>query len=97
MAYMPFGRHKGKPLVDVPTAYLRWLAVEATMEADLRAAVLVELERRGFRLRDKRKGARRATGGAVDVGCYSALLFTRLLQDGARAGSVQELLDQETA
>jgi hypothetical protein len=44
---LPFGKHKGRPLPDVPTSYLTWLAREAKLSSGLRAAVEGELQRRG--------------------------------------------------
>jgi hypothetical protein len=43
---MPFGKHKGKLLGDVPTAYLVWLHREVEMEVHLRDAVAAELRDR---------------------------------------------------
>jgi hypothetical protein len=44
---MPFGKHKGRPLCDIPTAYLAWVIRECE-SADwwLREAVEHELDRR---------------------------------------------------
>ena len=36
---MPFGKHKGKRLYDVPRRYLRWLLREADLQSDLRRAI----------------------------------------------------------
>jgi exodeoxyribonuclease X len=32
---MPFGKHKGEPLEDIPTDYLNWALAEATLSDDL--------------------------------------------------------------
>jgi hypothetical protein len=48
-ATLPFGKHKGAPLVDVPTAYLDWALREVKLTSGLRAAVTAELQRRGVR------------------------------------------------
>jgi hypothetical protein len=44
---MPFGRHKGVPLQEVPASYLEWAARTLKLSSGLRAAVAGELERRG--------------------------------------------------
>jgi hypothetical protein len=44
---MPFGRHRGKLLRDLPTEYLNWLVLECNdLRPRLRMAVQAELERR---------------------------------------------------
>lgn len=40
---MPFGRHKGKPLREIPAEYLEWLLNLDTLRPELRAAVMHEL------------------------------------------------------
>jgi hypothetical protein len=44
---MPFGKHKNKPIRDVPTSYLHWLAIECDLDASLRSQVERELLGRG--------------------------------------------------
>jgi hypothetical protein len=44
---VPFGRHKGKPLPEVPASYLDWLLREVKLSTGLRNAVAGELARRG--------------------------------------------------
>ena len=36
---LPFGKHKGVPLPDVPLSYLQWLLREVKLSYGLRAAV----------------------------------------------------------
>lgn len=36
---MPFGRHKGKPIADVPRGYLRWLKNNVNLFGPLQAHV----------------------------------------------------------
>jgi hypothetical protein len=45
---LPFGRHKGTPLPDTPTDYLRWLLRTCKLSTGLRAAVAAELQARGI-------------------------------------------------
>lgn len=45
---MPFGKHRGKELRDIPESYLLWLYREADLDTDLEHALLEELERRGW-------------------------------------------------
>lgn len=47
---MPFGKHRGKRLVDVPTDYLAWLVSEVDNRPWLISVVSEELDRRGFRV-----------------------------------------------
>ena len=37
---MPFGKHQGKPLADVPPDYVRWLLSQPDVDPDLRASLL---------------------------------------------------------
>jgi len=43
---MPFGRHKGTALAELPFDYLRWLVSLDDLREPLRSAVLDELEGR---------------------------------------------------
>jgi len=43
---LPFGRHRGKPISDVPADYLQWLGIEVAPSLDVRHTVSLELERR---------------------------------------------------
>jgi hypothetical protein len=45
---LPFGKHKGRPLPEIPSDYLTWLAKTCRLSSGLRAAVGVELARRGL-------------------------------------------------
>jgi hypothetical protein len=45
-ASLPFGRHKGEPLGQVPSHYLAWFLRECKPSTGLRAAVAAELTRR---------------------------------------------------
>src|SRR5262245_39258080 len=46
---MPFGRYRGRPLVDLPTDYLRWLVRECRgLSAGLRRQATDLLEGRGY-------------------------------------------------
>lgn len=45
---LPFGKHKGQPLPEVPTDYLQWwLATIEKQSAGLKGALVAEVERRG--------------------------------------------------
>src|SRR5688572_4526888 len=45
---MPFGRHRGQPIAEIPSAYLHWLITgPVKLSTGLRAAVAAELSRRG--------------------------------------------------
>jgi hypothetical protein len=43
---MPFGKHRGKPLAEIPGDYLRWLTGHVDLREPLRSRVLDELEGR---------------------------------------------------
>jgi hypothetical protein len=43
---MPFGKHRDKPLAEVPSDYLLWVFGECKLSSGLRAAVEDELRRR---------------------------------------------------
>jgi hypothetical protein len=45
---LPFGRHKDKPLGEVPADYLRWALRECRLSSGLHLAVSEELRRRGI-------------------------------------------------
>jgi hypothetical protein len=45
---LPFGKHKGQPLPAVPSGYLQWALATCKLSSGLRAAVAVELARRGL-------------------------------------------------
>jgi len=45
---LPFGRHKDKPLAEVPGSYLEWALREVKLSSGLRAAVAEQLARRGY-------------------------------------------------
>jgi uncharacterized protein (DUF3820 family) len=46
--YLPFGKHKGRPLPAVPTGYLEWISRETKLSSGLRSAVAAELKSRGL-------------------------------------------------
>jgi hypothetical protein len=43
---MPFGKYRGRPLADIPDAYVHWLASLQNLREPLRAAVHREAQRR---------------------------------------------------
>lgn len=57
--FMPFGKHKGKSLADVPGQYLAWLLREADIDRNLALNVAAELERRQAERDDIRRRATR--------------------------------------
>ncbi len=44
---MPFGKHKGKPVSEVPADYLDWMLTSQRLDAELRAAVEGRLKQGG--------------------------------------------------
>jgi uncharacterized protein (DUF3820 family) len=51
---MPFGRHKGRPIRDIPVGYVRWLAEWARVKPWLQLAASCELTRRLLERRAER-------------------------------------------
>jgi hypothetical protein len=49
---LPFGRHKGRAIGEVPSGYLQWLLRECKLSSGLRAAVAAELQARGVAVPD---------------------------------------------
>jgi uncharacterized protein (DUF3820 family) len=49
---MPFGKHKGTELSEIPTAYLDWLIGQEWFKGDLKTSVEAHLETRADWLRD---------------------------------------------
>lgn len=47
LARIPFGKHRGKAWSEPPVDYLRWMAAQGDMDADVVAAARQELDRRG--------------------------------------------------
>jgi hypothetical protein len=43
---MPFGKHRGRPIEDIPTSYLKWLLTISILP-DLQFAIESELSARG--------------------------------------------------
>jgi hypothetical protein len=45
---LPFGKHKGVPLCDVPDTYLTWVLRQCKLSSGLRTAVAEQLHARGI-------------------------------------------------
>jgi hypothetical protein len=43
---VPFGKHKGQPIAEVPADYLMWMLSLANLSPDLRTAIKADLVRR---------------------------------------------------
>lgn len=46
MSKLPFGKHKGEEVCDVPTHYLKWLEENTNLDILLRREINHEIERR---------------------------------------------------
>jgi exodeoxyribonuclease X len=44
---MPFGKHRGKPIKELPNDYLTWILENLEMRKSLRTVLEAEYERRG--------------------------------------------------
>ena len=64
---MPFGKHEGELLEDIPTAYLRWLFGLDNLYPDLRADVAKELDAREGAGGNHRRGRVRPVPGGNGV------------------------------
>jgi uncharacterized protein (DUF3820 family) len=65
MTTMPFGKHKGRLLADVPSGYLQWLTESGALYGLLRTGIEAELARRaaGQEHRADRPPLRKVAGG----------------------------------
>jgi hypothetical protein len=45
---MPFGRHKGRPLAEVPSEYLRWSLANVRLGSGFRREIVADLGRRSL-------------------------------------------------
>ena len=57
MRRLPFGKHCGERITDVPASYLRWLHRQPWLDDDLAADVSAELHRRAAGGDDRRPAA----------------------------------------
>jgi uncharacterized protein (DUF3820 family) len=68
---MPFGRYKGRPIVQLPDGYVRWLAGLSDLREPLLSAVRDEIQRRGL---DSETEARADVDGCPDARTAEALV-----------------------
>jgi hypothetical protein len=73
---MPFGRHRGLPLPDVPGRYLSWLAGLPDLAEPLGSQVAAELQRRLEAARQRAAIRQRETRRAARVDPRQGTLFT---------------------
>lgn len=57
---MPFGKHKGTPLSQVPQSYIEW-CVENIDRSDIRAMLSDEMVRRGCAVGDLKQASKKKT------------------------------------
>jgi len=48
MTRMPFGKHQGKPLTDVPASYVRWLAEQGALDKEENLGLKMGFEKAGL-------------------------------------------------
>jgi hypothetical protein len=87
---MPFGKHAGKPLPDVPTDYLEWALKETKLGSGLRAAVVAELGQRGVAVPAAQPGPPPACRRCGDAG--QVLTWERDRNGQAREAELLPLL-----
>jgi hypothetical protein len=95
---MPFGKHKGLDLADVPADYLRWVRPKV-QRPDLRSAVDAELARRAARRHYERHSPPRMPHDSLagDVRRLALEIVTRGYRAAARehhpdmGGDVEEM------
>jgi uncharacterized protein (DUF3820 family) len=82
---MPFGKYRGQPIAEIPTAYLKWL-LTIDIWSDLRYSVTEELElrREGFD-----RGPKQTPAPTVDVAGWYRQLSMRFHPD--RGGSKEAM------
>ena len=61
MLIMPFGKHKGRELCEVPDGYLLWLAENVELREPLLSAIWAEFKERGLTT------DQRPTAGGLDL------------------------------
>lgn len=59
---MPFGKHKGRELAELPDSYLQWLAENIELRQPLLSGVELEFKERGLTLHQ-----RPTTAGGLDL------------------------------
>ncbi|MBI4873390.1 MAG: DUF3820 family protein, partial [Acidobacteria bacterium] len=79
---MPFGKHRGDDLRDVPTAYFDWLLANIPLREPLLSAVEDEL-----RARAPRTGAARPPGISLSVATADLPLVREIVDRGYRAAA----------
>jgi hypothetical protein len=88
---MPFGKHAGEEVCELPNGYLLWLARECDLYGDLLATVLRELRVRGFKSEDfesrsrRRRPASPPSAGVIHVPLAENTLFKELVDAGYHA------------
>src|SRR4051794_18160809 len=83
---LPFGRHRGVPLPDVPDDYLAWVCRTFDAADPSRAAAAVELARRGLSVPETWPPARRPVPGECPRChlCPGLVIFWAERRDGRR-------------
>ena len=98
---MPFGKHKGTPLEDLPRDYLDWLNALEDLRPPLRSAVDREIERRAEN--DKQKSIPRSRTMTPDLVPFAeeivkAGLHTLALREHPdRGGNLRRMQDINAA
>ncbi len=80
---MPFGRHKGQMLCQVPDSYLSWLATRTIKSKALQTEILIELE---YREGQRRSHGDRSPGRALPSGVST--MAERVIITGYRSLSM---------
>lgn len=75
---MPFGKHKGKLLAEVPTDYLEWVLTLKELNHRLRFAIECELEFRDARVRPRPNPQPKRDESRVDLSAMVEKWYRRL-------------------
>lgn len=84
---MPFGKHQGEDIADIPTGYLRWLRDNVDLFGELADAVEAELDSRLFSRPDASRRGRESAGLTIPVSTSDIPLLREIIESGYKAAA----------